>query len=493
MAPKPIRAGHGRAEGELALLFGWKPGSYLLEFVTQPRAVRHTKGTGCLIMAGTTETLALYGGPKAVQTDPGDIFEWPIVTEEDEQAILDVLHRRAMSGTDVTKQFEEEFAAWQGTEYALGFSTGTAAIQAAMFGCGVGVGDEIICQSLTYWASCLQVYSLGGTVVFAEVDPDTLCIDPGDIEHRITDRTKAIVVVHYLGHPADMDPIMEIARAHDVKVIEDVSHAQGGLYKGRMLGTIGDVGAMSLMSGKSLAVGEAGILVTDDLEIYERGIALGHYGRFGADIQTESLRPHVGLPMGGYKYRMHQMSSAMGRVQLKHYDERCVEIRRAMNYFWDLLEDVPGIKAHRPSADSGSTMAGWYAARGLYRPEEIGGLSVTKFCQAVSAEGVSCSPGANKPLHLHPLFNTTDVYGHGKPTRIANSDRDLRQPPGSLPVTESIPARCYSIPWFKHYDRQIIEEYAMAYRKAAENYERLLEDDPGNPEGLGGWHFFSFG
>ncbi len=410
MAPKPIRAGHGRAEGELALLFGWKPGSYLLEFVTQPRAVRHTKGTGCLIMAGTTETLALYGGPKAVQTDPGDIFEWPIVTEEDEQAILDVLHRRAMSGTDVTKQFEEEFAAWQGTEYALGFSTGTAAIQAAMFGCGVGVGDEIICQSLTYWASCLQVYSLGGTVVFAEVDPDTLCIDPGDIEHRITDRTKAIVVVHYLGHPADMDPIMEIARAHDLKVIEDVSHAQGGLYKGRMLGTIGDVGAMSLMSGKSLAVGEAGILVTDDLEIYERGIALGHYGRFGADIQTESLRPHV--------------SSAMGRVQLKHYDERCVEIRRAMNYFWDLLEDVPGIKAHRPSADSGSTMAGWYAARGLYRPEEIGGL----FLPGGLRRGCVMQPGREQALAPAP------VVQHHRCLRPRQADAHRQLRPGPAPA-----------------------------------------------------------
>ncbi len=444
-------------------------------------------------MSEATETLALFGGPKAVQTEMGDIIDWPIVTDEDEEAILDVLHRKAMSGMDVTKLFEEEFAAWQGTEYALGFSSGTAALQAAMFGCGVGVGDEIICQSLTYWASCLQVYSLGGTVVFSEVDPDTMCMDPADIEHRITENTKAIMVVHYVGHPADMDPIMEIARKHDIKVIEDVSHAQGGMYKGKKVGSFGDVAAMSLMSGKSLAVGEAGMLVTDDLEIYERGIALGHYGRFNTDIQTESLKPHIGLPMGGYKYRMHQMSSAMGRVQLRHYDERCAEIQKAMNHFWDLLEDVPGIKPHRPAKDSGSTMGGWYAARGLYRPEEIGGLSATRFCQAVSAEGVGCSAGINKPLHTHPLFNTTDVYGHGKPTRIANADRDLRQPVGSLPVTELMPKRCYSIPWFKHYDEQIIGEHALAYRKAAENYEALLEDDPGDAEGMGGWHFFSHG
>ena len=437
--------------------------------------------------------LALLGGPKAVQSDPGDMFTWPIITEEDEQAVLDVLHRRAMSGSDVTKEFETEYAAWQGSKYALGVSTGTGALHAAMFGCHVGVGDEIICPSVTYWASCLPCYSLGATVVFAEIDPDTLCIDPADIEQRITSRTKAIVVVHYVGYPADMDPIMEIARRHNVKVIEDVSHAHGALYKGRKVGTIGDVGAMSLMSGKSLAVGEAGMMVTDDLEIHERGIAFGLYGRFGKDIQTESLQPYIGLPMGGYKYRMHQMSAAVGRVQLRHYDERNAEILKAMHHFWDLLDGVPGVRAHRPAKGSGSDMGGWYAARGLYRGEELDGLSITRFTQAVRAEGVSCGPGCNRPLHLHPLFNTCDVYGHGKPTRIANASRDLRQPPGSLPVSEGITSRFYSIPWFKHYRPQIIEEHANAFRKACENYKELLPDDPGDPPNMGGWHFFSHG
>lgn len=434
--------------------------------------------------------LAFYGGPKAVQSDPGDMFKWPIITKEDEEAVLEVLRRGGMSSTDVTKQFEKEFAEWQGTEYALGFSSGTAALHGAMFGCKIGVGDEIICPSVTYWASALQCYSLGATVVFAEIDPDTLCIDPDDIERRISDHTKAIMVVHYMGHPADMDPIMEIAQRHGIKVIEDVSHTQGGLYKGRKLGTIGDVGGMSLMSGKSLAIGEAGMLVTNDREIYERAIAFGHYGRFGADVQTESLRPFWGLPMGGYKYRMHQLSSAVGKVQLRYYDQRCEEIRKAMNYFWDLLDGVPGLRAHRVSEETGSNMAGWYAAHGLYRPEELGGLSITRFAEAVRAEGSDCNPGVNKPLHLHPLFNTCDIYGHGKPTRIAHSDRDLRQPRGSLPVSEKIATLTYSIPWFKHYRRDIIEEHAEAFRKAAENYEALLEDDPGNPVDMGGWHFF---
>ena len=440
-----------------------------------------------------TEKLALFGGPKAVRTDPGDMFVWPIITKEDEDAVLDVLQRRAMSGTDVTVRFEKEFAKWQGTEYALGFSSGTAAIQTAMFACKVGVGDEIIAPSVTYWASALQAYSLGATPVFAEIDPTTLCIDPNDIEHRISDRTKAIVVVHYMGHPADMDPIMEIARKHKIKVIEDVSHAQGGLYKGRKVGTIGDIGAMSLMSGKSFATGEGGIIVTNDREMYERAIAFGHYERYREnDMQTEYLKPFAGLPLGGYKYRMHQMSSAVGLVQIKYYDERCEEIRKAMNYFWDLLEGVPGLKAHRTPKDSNSNMAGWYAPHGIYVSSELEGLSVTRFAEAVRAEGVtSCSPGCNMALHTHALFHTCDVYGHGKPTRIANAARDVRELDKSLPISEKIGTMTYSIPWFIHYRPEIIEEYAKAYRKAAENYKELLKDDPGNPPKLGGWHFFS--
>jgi dTDP-4-amino-4,6-dideoxygalactose transaminase len=284
---------------------------------------------------------------------------------------------------------------------------------------------------------------------------------------------------------------MEIARRRRVKVIEDVSHAQGGLYKGKKLGTFGDVAAMSFMSGKSLAAGEAGMLVTDDRGLYERAISLGHYERFGESIQSPELRPFIGLPLGGYKYRMHQMSSAVGRVQLRHYDERIAEIDRAMNYFWDRLEGTPGLIPHRPAKGSGSTMGGWYAAHGIYEPEALGGLSASRFCEAVRAEGFETSPGCNRPLHLHPLFNDADVYGHGKPTRIAHADRDLRQRAGSLPVTEKMPGRILWIPWFKHFRQPVIDEYVEAYRKAALAYKDLLPGDKGDPPGVGGWHFFA--
>lgn len=431
----------------------------------------------------TTSTLALHGAPKALAIDPGTIFSWPIVTAEDEAAVLEVLRRGAMSGTDVTKLFEGEFAAWMGTEFALGYPNGTESLRAAMWACGVGAGDEIICPSMTYWASAAPALSLGAAVNFADIDPDTLCIDPADIEHRICPRTKAIVVVHYAGHPCDMDPIMAIARRHDVRVIEDVSHAQGSLYKGRMCGTIGAVGAMSLMAGKSLAIGEAGMLVTDDRELYERCIAYGHYERTGArshynppdqQVTDASLQQFAGVPIGGFKHRMHQLSSAMGRVQLRYYPDRIAEIQRAMNRFWDLLEGVPGIKAHRPGADSGSTMGGWYYARGLYRAEELGGLPIARFCEAVRAEGVNvCGPGANAPLHTHNVFHYADLFGTGKPTMVSFTERDVRQGPGTLAVSENSPQTVIGVPWFKHDRAEVIEQYAAAYRKVAEHAHEL--------------------
>lgn len=419
------------------------------------------------------EELAILGGPKAVQKDPEDIFAWPIITEEDEQATLEVLRSGNMSGIDIAKEFEKEFAEWHNIPYALGHCNGTAALQAAMFGVGVGIGDELICQSMTYWASALPAMNLGATVVYADMDPETMGLDAADVERKITDRTKAIMVVHYCGHPTDMDSILAVAKKHNIKVIEDVSHAQGGLYKGQLTGTLGDVAAMSLMAGKSLAIGEGGMLITKDKTIYERALAYGHYNRTG-DITDPELKPFGGLPLGGVKNRMHQISAAVGRVQLKYYQERMEEIQKAMNFFWDSLEGAPGIRGLRPLKDSGSTNAGWYACRGRYFKEELGGLSIQKFAEAIQAEGSQCGPGGNLLMHLHPLLNEADIFNHGKPTRIANSNRDVRQPEGSLPATESLPDRIYKTPWFKHYRPEIIQEHIEAYRKVVTQAHKLL-------------------
>ena len=166
--------------------------------------------------------LALLGGSKAMtasEEEKNAMVHWPVITKEDEDAVLEVLRAGSMSKTDVTVKLEEEFAKWNGTKYALAFNNGTSALLAAMFACNFSSGDEIIGPSVTYWASAIPAYSLGATLVFADIDPKTMCIDPADIEKKISPKTKAVMVVHYMGHPADMDGIMAVAKKYNLKVI----------------------------------------------------------------------------------------------------------------------------------------------------------------------------------------------------------------------------------------------------------------------------------
>ena len=425
--------------------------------------------------------LAILGGEKIAKSSLAANLKWPIVNQEMEEGVLSVLRDCNMSGTDITKQFETEFAKWNGTKYALAQSSGTSCLQAAMFGVGLGHGDELICPATTYWASGLPAMSLGATVVFADIDPKTLCLDPEDFERRITPRTKAVVVVHYCAYPAPMDEIMAIARKHNIKVIEDVSHAQGGLYKGKMLGTFGDVAAMSLMSGKSFAIGEGGILITDNREIYERAMLWGHYERAG-EINLPGLAEYKGLPCGGYKYRMHQLSSVVGLAQLKKYDSECAVIDKAMKYYWEGLSDLP-LGSHCPE-DANSTKAGWYCAKAIYNADDFDGLSLNYFIDAIIAEGGQhIAAGGNAALHTHPVFHSMDVYGEGKPTNTANrpADAGAINQDGSLPVAENISEHIFTIPWFKHFDRALIDEQIAAVRKVVENYKDLLPSDPKIP------------
>ena len=434
--------------------------------------------------------LAILGGEPLIKTPVGDMFKWPIVNQEMEDNILDVLRNGKMSGTDITREFEARFAEYHGMKYALGHNTGTASLQAAMFGVGLGRGDEIICPATTYWASGLPAISLGATLVFADVDPKTYCLDPKDFEKRITPRTKAVVIVHYCSYPAPMDELMAVARKHNIKVIEDVSHAQGGHYKGQMLGTFGDVAAMSLMTGKSFAIGEAGILVTNNREIYERAILWGHYER-AQDITLPELAQYKGMPCGGYKYRMQQTSSAVGLAQLKKYDAEKAEIDKAMHYFWDQLKDIP-IDPHYP-ADEGSDKAGWYASMGIYDAEKMDGLSLKCFHEALKAEGmVEVFAGGYTSLHLHPLYSKFDVYGDGKPANFAFLPEGAALPPhkrGELPVSEAAPNHTLTVPWFKHFRKDFIDEYAAAFHKVYENRHELLKCDSG--EDLNGNFFLT--
>ena len=440
--------------------------------------------------------LAILGGEPLFKNglcdEVKEMNKWPIITKEEEDAALEVVRNNLYSFTDITEKFEKEFAQWLGVNHAVCYCNGTMSIAAAMFGIGLSKGDEIICTTKTYWASATPASIFGASVVFCDID-ENLSIDPDKIEALISPKTKAIMAVHYVGYPCDMDRIMAIAKKHNLYVIEDVSHAQGGLYKGKRLGTIGDVAAMSLMSTKSFAAGELGIAVTNNRKIYERVLAYGHYDRNNTKYITESkeLMPYPHMALGSVKGRANQLCTAIARVQLKYYDERCKEIRKAMNYFWDCLEGLPGIKPVRVDESTGSNMAGFYAAQGIYYPEQLHGLSVNTFVKAVIAElgnnELYIAAGANFPLHTHNYFKTFDFNGTGEPTRIANADRDVRELDNNLPVSETI--QCFGVPWFKKYNKEWIEKIAGCFRNVIENHEQLLGLEDENKKG-GRWHGF---
>jgi dTDP-4-amino-4,6-dideoxygalactose transaminase len=217
----------------------------------------------------------------------------------------------------------------------------------------------------------------------------------------------------------------------------------------------------------------------------------GHYIRH-SEITLDDLKPFAGLPCGGFKHRLNQLASAFGLVQLKLYPAQMAEIDKSMNYFCDLLEDTPGIRPIRPPKDSTSTKGGWYNPLFKYLPEELGNLSLSRFSKAVAAEGSICDAGCNKPLHLHPLFTQMDVYGHGRPTRIAHlpASVSMADYPENLPVSENIGRFVFSIPWFKHYRPEVIQQHADAYKKVIENYELLLTGDDEDDSKIGGYTSF---
>ena len=426
--------------------------------------------------------LALLGGtPVMSASDYKErMFHWPIVNDAMRKAQLDVLEAGNMSGTDISKRFEEEFAKWHGVKYALSHNTGTASLTAAMYGIGLGPGDEIICTSVTYWASCTGALSLGAAVVFCDIDPLNSQMDPASFEAHITPRTKAVMVVHYEAHPADMDAIMAIAKKHGIKVIEDVSHAQGGHYKGRMLGTFGDVAGMSLMSGKSFAIGEGGMMITNDKEIMARAVRFGHYDRISEYYPKEAYADTNTVPVGGVKNRMHQVSAAIGLEQLKKYPAEMAEIDKAMKYYWSKMGEIKGIREIYPQWEN-SDKSGWYASHFSYDPEAFDGISNVTFAKALCAEcaGKGFYAGCNFPLHLSSFFYDFDVYGHGRPTASLNlpAGTDLRALTGELPVSARINSLVIGDPWFKHYDPAYIDMYVEAVHKVAEYHKELLDSN----------------
>lgn len=257
----------------------------------------------------------------------------PIISDEEIEAVADVLKSGMLAQGSKVDQFQKEFAEYTESKYGIATSSGTTALHTALVAAGIKKGDEIITTPFTFAATSNSILYSDATPVYSDINPKTFNLDPEKIEEKITEKTKAILPVHLYGQPADMDPILEIAEKHDLKVIEDAAQAHGSTYKNKKIGSIGDLGCFSFYPTKNMTTGEGGMVTTNNEELAEKSSMVRAHG--------ESKRYEQSLL--GYNYRMTDIAASIGLVQLKHID-KFNEIRnKNASYLNEGLKEVEGI------------------------------------------------------------------------------------------------------------------------------------------------------
>lgn len=356
--------------------------------------------------------------------------QYVTIRDEIDVAIRGVLESTEFVLGSEVDAFEKEFAAYCRTRHGVGVNSGTSALHLAMLAAGIGPGDEVITVPLTFVATTAAIGYTGARPVFVDVDPESLTIDVGRIEQAITPRTKAIVPVHLYGQPADMDPILEIARARGLCVIEDAAQAHGAEYKGRRIGSLGDMGCFSYYPGKNLgAYGEGGMVVTDNPE-YNRTL------RMLRDWGAERKYDHV---LRGYNYRMDGIQGAILRVKLRHL-ERWTEARRELASRYDrLLAGAAVVTPYRGHAD----------CRHVYHLYAIRVARRAALQQALHRQGIGTGIHYPTPVHLLPAY------------------ADLGHRRGDFPHAEAAAAEVLSLPLYPEMSISQCEEVAAAVRQFA--------------------------
>lgn len=387
--------------------------------------------------------LALLGG-QPIRTKP--VPPHKTTGEEEKQAVLRVLDEGYLSlfegnaapdppfsfrGGPEVQALETEWAQYYGVKHAIAVNSATSGLYAAMGATGVGPGDEVIVSPYTMSASaaCALVYN--AIPVFVDVRPDIYCLDPDSLKSRITPRTKAIVVVDLFGHPADMDPIMEIARRHNLIVIEDAAQAHGATYKGRLAGTLGHMGVFSLNVNKTIQCGEGGIITTDDDDLALRlQLIRNHAEAVVGQINRANI-----VNMLGYNYRMTEIEAAIARVQLTRL-EGLNKIRVDLaNYLTSRLRGIPGFA---PPAVLPSCAHTYYLYAFQYDARVVG-LSRDVFVSALKAEGVEFGSGYVQPLYLQPVYQQRKLYGEvGCPFSCPFYGGEVDYSRGLCPVAEDL-------------------------------------------------------
>ena len=414
-----------------------------------------------------SSVLAIHGGEKTVTQDQREALTWPQFTEEDFTEVKRVMQMPDYSFYEETYKLEEELKDYYGSKYILAHNNGTSAIHSALFGIGVGPGDEVITTSYTYWASAMPVLACNAISVFADINPDTLNIDPKEIEKKISPQTKAIIVVHLCGMPCAMEEIMNIARRYNLKVIEDFAHAHGAEYRGKKIGTIGDIGCSSFQATKLLPAIEGGILITDNQEYYERAVALGHYERIPT-LPAESKYRKFHPTGYGYKYRMHPLSSAIARVQFKHLENRNTPRTKNLDYLNSELGKIRGIEIIKTPTD---VKRAYYCYRVKYNSEQLEGLERNKFIAALQAEGVEGTTERYVLLHIQPIFQERNMWGEGCPWSCPSVKNHITYKRGDLPSSEQAIEEVLVLPTFPQANKKLLDQYIQAFKKVTEHIE----------------------
>ena len=261
----------------------------------------------------------------------------PTITEKEIEYVLQAVKSGWVSSLgEYINRFEDEFAKFVGTKYALAVANGTVGLHLALVSLGIKEGDEVIVPDLTFIATANAVKYTGAMPIFADIDKETWCISIEDIERKITPRTKAIIPVHLYGHPADMDPIIEIARRYNLYIIEDCAEAHGAEYKGKKVGSIGHCGVFSFYGNKIITTGEGGMITINDEKIYEKAKYLRDHA-----MSKEKRYWHTEI---GYNYRMTNIQAALGLAQLERINEIINKKRRIFEWYKEELSDLEGIK-----------------------------------------------------------------------------------------------------------------------------------------------------
>lgn len=419
-----------------------------------------------------TGPLALLGGPPAIPHPlPHEV--WPPPARQAELDELAAQRNRDISirgRVPPIADLEQRFLEFLGgrLKYAVTFNSGTSALFAAYFALGVDEGVEVIGPALTYHAALSPVYALRGEVILADVELDTRCIAPDDVERRITPRTRVLTIVHQWGHPARMDDLLAIARRHGLKVLEDCSHAHGSAYQGRPCGSFGDAAVFSLQTNKAVFAGEGGILVTNDPRCADRATLLGHYrDRCKAELSDDELRRYW-VTGFGLKLRMSPFNAIVALHSLARFPEIKAGRHRCLRHLGRRLsESIDYLEAPRISPDV--DMGAWYGFKPIVRPERLPGISRALLIKALRAEGMEVSDPSAPTLSTQPLYSASrdPLYPAARP-RFANRPEDT-------PRARFLEEHALSLPTFWDWDRDrpIIDAYVDAFAKVGELRDEL--------------------